>query len=303
MEYRYRAVGRLEHEALSVDIERNRYLEVKNAKATCLYALELEEKLALLLDNFAEYEVELLRLAESSLIWPNRWFADFMHQRLLLDRRLVNLLTACRLYLDQSDHLVSTIFGKPSMELGAVKAFKNDLHSTRRGYRLMEAVRNHVQHAGTAIHSVTYGSSLSHDHAYVEFTIAPSARVKDFAENPKFSRKVLAELREGKEAVDLRGPLRDYVSCLISIHEQVRETIHSTISDARDLYEAAVAEFSVVDGEAVKFPQLLEVRQDGTVSEETALVGDFLVHHDRLLERNVTNKDLRHSTASNSDRD
>src|SRR5437868_6592604 len=116
LDMRYEASG-FKNTWVSTPIEKQRFEEVKRAKATCLFAIDLEEKFALLLDNFAELEFELLRLAESSLIWPNRNHTESMQERLTLDRRIVNLLTACRLYLDQTDHGLSGLFGNPSPQL------------------------------------------------------------------------------------------------------------------------------------------------------------------------------------------
>src|SRR6266550_5417545 len=110
------------------ELDARRFSEIKMAKATCVFGLDLEEKLALVLDNFYEFEVELLKLAEGTLIWPGRDLANSMRERLALDRRLVNLLTACRLYLDQTDHGISGLFGNPSHELTAIKKFKNQLY-------------------------------------------------------------------------------------------------------------------------------------------------------------------------------
>ena len=96
-------------------IEQSRFYEVKKARNVCLLAVAVEEKFKLLLDNFAEFEFELLRLAEEYLIWPvsitlrDRDHFRAMQERLRVDRRLVNLLTSCRLYLDQTDQVLSQL--------------------------------------------------------------------------------------------------------------------------------------------------------------------------------------------------
>jgi len=88
------------HEELAPD----RYRNILGAKETYMLAVDLEEKINLLIDNHHEFEVELLKLAEANRTWPKTEAMDAMQKRLLLDRRIVNLLSACRLYLDQSSH-------------------------------------------------------------------------------------------------------------------------------------------------------------------------------------------------------
>ena len=103
------------HEELAPD----RYRNILGAKETYMLAVDLEEKINLLIDNHHEFEVELLKLAEANRTWPKTEAMDAMQKRLLLDRRIVNLLSACRLYLDQSSHAMSCLFGSESTELAA----------------------------------------------------------------------------------------------------------------------------------------------------------------------------------------
>ena len=153
---RYQTWGFCKKWGAFAEIDKARFDEIKAAKTVCLFAVDLEEKLVLLLDNFAEFEFELLRIAEASLIWPKRDHQGSMLERLILDRRLVNLLTSCRLYLDQTDHGISEIFGNTSQQLADVKAIKNELYDSCFGYRFMEVLRNHVQHSGLPVHIIDY---------------------------------------------------------------------------------------------------------------------------------------------------
>lgn len=281
-----------------------KYAEFKAAKKTCLFALELEEKFALLIDNLAEFECELLQQAESYLLWGFRGeHAESMQSRLCLDRRLANLLTACRLYLDQTDHGISEIFGKQSDQLAEVKKFKNDLYDNHWGYRLMEALRNHVQHSGLIIHILDYPNFRSKGKGpdYSEFTISPQTKVSTLAENSNFKKLILEELQSMGEKVDLRGPIREYLSCFVDLHDKIREVIQMRTAEARALYEEAIHEFRVIDGQEVRYAHLLESHDDDRKNDEVALVTEFLEYYDQLRKRNKVNKHLERATASNTD--
>jgi len=302
---KYQAYGYAGAKIATQGIDRETFERVKEARATCLFALEIEETFALLFDNFAEFEVELLRLAEFSLLWLGRArdHTESMQERLLLDRRLVNLLTSCRLYLDQTDDGISTLFGNPSGELTSVKEFKNDLYDSHWGYRLMEALRNHVQHFGLAARVITLNSFRSSGDGpdYSEFTVYPQANVKALAENPHFKKTILGELRGQGENIDLRGPAREYMSCFVALHNKLRRTIGQRVEDARRAYESATRYYASINGQEVKFAELQEFSEDGDVTDEISLVTNFLDYYDNLLKRNSVNDDIHHATASNSD--
>lgn len=299
---RYEASGFLSVGAASTCIDKSRYEQVKTAKSFCLFALELEEKFALLLDNYYEFECELLRLAEASLIWPTQNHQHSMQDRLTLDRRLVNLLTACRLYLDQTDHGLSSLFGDSSAELNNVKRFKNELYDNHWGYRLMEALRNHMQHSGLPVHVIGYNwSAVSGKVAeYTQVTIAPQTKPKTLAEDNTFKKTVLNELMGKGESVDLREPAREYVACFIELHDKIRETIDARIRSNRTTYEMASTEYSEISGQNVNFPNLIEMNDDGIISEQVVLVTEFLLYYDLLREKNRANVKLRTTCASNS---
>ncbi len=300
---RYEAWGFRKNGGASAKIEKARFYEIKAAKTVCLFAVDLEEKLVLLLDNFAEFEFEMLRIAEASLIWPKRDHQGSMLERLTLDRRLVNLLTSCRLYLDQTDHGISGLFGDASQQLADVKKTKNELYDSYFGYRFMEALRNHVQHSGLPVHVIDYQRIRRKRDGpdYWDFIVVPESEISTLAENGKFKVPVLKELEKMGKKLDLRQPVREYVSCFIQLHEKLRETINSRLTVARSVYQDSLAEFSIRDGEEIQFPSLVECNEDGTTNEKIDLAGDFLGYYDALFMKNAANKNLQQSVASNSD--
>jgi len=299
---KYEVSGYGDHKIVSTTITEVRYQEVCAARRICLFALEIEEKCALLIDNYYEFECELLKLAQASAIWPHMEHSDSMLKRLSLDRRIVNLLTACRLYLDQTEHTISSIFGVSSTEIARFRKLRNDLYDAHWGYRLMEAIRNHVQHAGLVAHSITHSSSLIGGRIknYAQQTVLPTTNVETLATNPGFKKSVLNELRKQKQPIDLRPPLREYVSCLVRLHEHVREIMGDRLEENRQLYETAVKKFSTIRGKAVSCASLRILDDTRTIREECPLVTEFLGYHDLLLKRFSARSDLDRVCASNS---
>ena len=84
--------------ALSID--KTRYDELCHAQEALLHALFIEEKLDLLLGNFVEYENELLSIGLSRMVFQRNDYTEFRDDVSLINRRLGNLLSACRAYRD-----------------------------------------------------------------------------------------------------------------------------------------------------------------------------------------------------------
>lgn len=283
-------------------IDAARYAEVKSAKATCIFALEVEEKFLLLLDNFFDFELELLKLSEISAIWAKHNHETSMLRRLSIDRRLVNLLTACRLYLDQTSHGFSRLYGKQSHEFTTLKDFKSDLYDANWGYRLMDALRNHVQHSGLPVNGISHSWSLINGRLsdYKQYVIIPQVHHENLAENDAFKKTVLKELQQKGKAVDLRAPVREYISCFVALHEKIQSILSDKLAKDRTVYELAATEYSTINGQAIKFPYLTEFNDDKSVKEKIALATDFLGYYDSLKEHNKVNPGLANSCASNS---
>lgn len=288
--------------ALSSFIDAAEYEEVRKCQDLCCLVLLFEERFQLALDNFHDWETELLEQAHSALLWNANDFTTAMQQRLKLDRRFVNLLSSLRLYLDQSDHNISQIFGDQSKELRKIKEFKSWLYDNHFGFRLLEALRNHVQHSSLPLSTISHGYSRveSKDGFYNQFSVAPKISQAELAQNKKFNKGVLEELRSQKEYSDLRLAAREYIYCLTMLHAQIRATTKEHFSKSRVAYEGAIQTHSKVDGYKLKNITMYVLEDDGSSSGHIHLVDEFLKLHDALHAKNSKVIDIRRSFASNA---
>lgn len=274
--------------------------EICRAKETSLLGLELEEKINLLLDNHYELEVELLSLAEANRIWPERQAVDAMRERMVLDRRIVNLLTACRLYLDHSCHTASFLFGKDSAGLKLVNERTHKAYDGVFGYRLMEALRNYVQHRGLLVHLITYERNLvPHDaRPFIQFTVAPKLDISILGEDTKFKSSILEEAKTVGGLIDLRWPVREYVSTILSLHIALRNEITSSFGDRMTHYRSSVEKYKQSGDTPIIYPRAVELDDQGHCIREVALVDHLLQHYDALCQKNKASVDLVGSYSS-----
>jgi len=84
-----------------IEIDEAEYDFIKDARENLFEALYLEEILDLVIENYYEYETELLAMSSRMMIFNDEYFS-MERERNLLSRRIANLLSAGRMYIDQS---------------------------------------------------------------------------------------------------------------------------------------------------------------------------------------------------------
>jgi hypothetical protein len=266
--------------------------------------LQFEEKLNLLFENFVEWEGALLTLAQRFSIWPSPNHDDAMDSRLLLDRRLVNLLTACKLYLDQSDHTLSSLFGSGSKQADSINLKRNSFYDAYFGYRFMETIRNHIQHRALPVSEIQFHMSAVDppNTDRIELFVIPSVFVEDLKQDPKIKRKIIEELEKGPPAVDLRGPAREYVARIADLHDDMRVLIDPVVTAGLSVYKKARQDYSNIEGLNVDHPALMSIDDDVTAHpvDETPLSEGPIDRYGALRSRRTGTKTLDRTFVSNS---
>ena len=61
------------------------------------------------MDNYYDYEMGLLSVGSRMVIYHGEDLFSMHRERILISRNIINLLSACRMYLDQSVHIMGII--------------------------------------------------------------------------------------------------------------------------------------------------------------------------------------------------
>lgn len=208
------------------------YIRAKHARLVLTEGLFAEERFSILLENYAEFERDLLKLALQDVLFKPGGWSDRIDELHLLNRRLANLLTICRLYTDQTPQTLNNIFGDDSEEAELFRTSANTEYDAHLGYRVMEALRNYVQHKGLPIHAVTYGGRWKDDRSMLERWVVPTMKIEQLREVGGFKSSVLEELAQLPQPVDIRALTREYMTSLQRLHRTVRETIEAAAGKA-----------------------------------------------------------------------
>jgi hypothetical protein len=182
--------------------------------------------------------------------------------RFLVNRRLANFLTMARLYLDQTDNEIRTIYGEQSETVARIGAERKNQYDRRLGYRAMEAIRNSLQHRSLPITSFTYpydweGRASSKRLCH---RVTASITFEYLRDDARFKPAVLKELEAGgDEKRDVTPFVREYVEGLSSVHERLRQLTSDDVERWMALMLGVICRYEDVVG---KVPFVLAVRRD-----------------------------------------
>lgn len=139
-----------------LEINQSEYISLQLARKILGIALNIEEKYDLALCNYLEFEKEQLSLTLDNLV--NSIHYDYHHSyRVLstLNRRLVNFLSTAKQYTERVASLASKCSDNESETENTISALLSKHYDGTLDYRAMEALRNHVNHFGLAVHTIS----------------------------------------------------------------------------------------------------------------------------------------------------
>lgn len=226
-----------------VEISAQDFNNLKISRHVLSNAFEIEQKYEILISNFLELEKEILHIAVNNVVRSAHTYAEHFETVSVLNTRLVNLLTATRLYFDQ---LPNNLRNCDMTQKGFIADFKSkcsEEYDSHFEYRFMEALRNHVQHQGIPIHNINQNARwTSHcDDGLLEHSVQLLAKRSNLQENIKFKKSVLKEITAD---IDLIAASRQYIESISSINEFVRELISEGLTSARATIESAHQSYS-----------------------------------------------------------
>ena len=229
-------------------ITKEQYCRLIEVKQYLVSMLKVEEKLNLLIENYLELEKDILNVSFNkmiSTIYSTDWTLAIgdIH---LINRRIINFLTTSKLYLDQISHDIKEISSDPSLPL-KVEKLRNTEYDNVQGYRVIEALRNYVQHRGLPVHILTLNMSKVGNLS--KHVITPFLKVDELKKDGKFKATVLKELEELNDKVDIKQNIRQYIKSITRIHSSIRELLSENVQRWEEEFISTYEEFSKEYGE------------------------------------------------------
>lgn len=206
---------------------------LKTSQHILTSAKAIEEKYDLLISNFLELEKELLTQVAQQMVFIQNSYNDIHDMISVFNRRVINLLTSTKLYYDQIEKHVRTCQHGCESSGNLAKSYFSEEYDIHQEYRFMEALRNHVQHYGLAVHSLSLPSRWigEDDRKQMINTIRLFSLKDELNKNEKFKKSVFNEI---EEKTDLVRAIRVYVGSFSNVHDKIRKLIECNITEARE---------------------------------------------------------------------
>lgn len=284
-----------------VSLSLEEYSLIKRARNSLLVALFIEEKFDILLENYFEYELSLLSLSERDMLFRDLDSSRAHSDRRLISRRIANLLSSSRSYADQVLHHIREIYGEDSVQYDAVWKAKNRQYDGLFGYRVMEALRNHVQHRGYPIHSLSYDRRVVEE-GNLAFRVIPWINVLTLVDDDKFKKSVAKEISarvNKKNRLDIRPLVREYIEGLYCVHSAVRDSMSKDIQKWEErLKETMELSRDALGGDIVGLAVVIV--EDGKYVERIAIFEELMARRRELEKKNQMQERLKKRFVTNA---
>lgn len=241
--------------------------------------------------NHLELEKSLNDLAAEHMIHHDYDYHSLNDCRVLINQRVQNLLGACRLYLDHGAHhtgIMESVVPNLSREFDALRRKQYDESAS---YRISEALRNHSQHRGFPIKTLTSGGGWVERPGADEVLlhrVAVHIDVESLQEGGKTKAAVLLDLNDLGPKGDARPVLREYVARLSTLHDTTRKKLQDALAAREALIEAAIARYKTAFPDERSVSGFAAVQRDpeGRWIDQTALFMDLIERRRHFLRRN-----------------
>jgi hypothetical protein len=271
-----------------IDISEAEFLNLKNDVKALVEVAGAEEKFAAFIDNYFEFEQGLLQEALHSMIYNDYLLEDPVKPKNTVNRRLLNLLTTVKLYLDSYPQHAKSLLpvgdGLEDLKEAPSRAYDRSL-----GYRVMEALRNYGQHESFPIHgwTVHHWWDESTEPSLHRASVNPILRIEELAASKKFKKAVVAELEGLDKPIELKPFAREYIEQLGAVHEEFRKATSALVREATDRIEHAVSRFVTEFPGSRKPIVALPVDERGLRAGDPVYLSAVVMEHLPRLKRRI----------------
>jgi hypothetical protein len=298
---KYALAPAIRHRADAIEIAEDEYRAIAAAKDGLITFIGIEQKFDLVMENYAEYERELLSLAVHQVVFRDVSYSSFQRETLAVVRRLSNLLSSCRLYIDQIKHDISEAFGSDHAAVQRVNSKCSEEYDATLGFRLMETLRNVMQHRSLSGFVLKHANDADPPgpQALLRTRVVPLLDVDDLRE-AGIKAAVQQEL-VGSDYAEVNSRVREYVQGIANVHVEFRKAAANERERWASVYRAAYERGNAAWAEGeIRASDLIAIDDAGQVRESRHVFLDPLEYLGSLERKNAGPWALARSYVSNA---
>ncbi|MER9962175.1 hypothetical protein NKJ72_14600 [Mesorhizobium sp. M0045] len=221
---------------VDIPITRSQFEGISNSIDLVVKAIDAEELFLVCVYNYEDFERHLQETALKSMLYEMLDNTEFWAISSRTHQRLANFLSSCKAYLDQIGSLAGFFAADAPDAAENLKAFIHACYDGSFSYRLMEALRNHVQHRGFGVHGHTLGRTwtskgdeIKHRAHYWTDPFISAARL---VEDPKIKKAFVAEIA-ALDKIEINPHVRQYMRAIGEIQSKFRTEIAKAVRNAK----------------------------------------------------------------------
>jgi hypothetical protein len=247
--------------------------------------LGIEEKFDMVIDNYLEYEHDLLDLALAHMASHDVNWSSFHDAMNLVNRRLANCLTVSWLYVDQAKHDLSGVYGKNAETTTRVRQAFSAQYDRLLGYRVMEALRNSLQHRSLPVKSLSYVNAWESrkNGELLHHRVVAQLHLEELRDDKEMKRSVLEELEQSTKGThDITLSLRQYVEGLSCAHQEFRKATSGDIEPWKNTLLEIIQRYSEACAENIGIIIVYQLDDEDTTVDEFPVFRDGIDRLERL---------------------
>lgn len=278
-----------------VEISEGEFAAIKDARDVIWAALGSEQKFDLMVENYYEFEREILDLSLQHSLALIRPWDDYAHDRQRVERRLGNLTFATRLLLDQMNHDAVFLLGRnssASQELKSVQATEGE----QLPHRTLLALRDRIQHQSFPEIGITYHSGWEGDeggegpprrlHGWLDLQLKVSDLEEGKRPGDKRLEKLVDDLSKLGDAIDLLDFVRKHVESVARIHARFLKLIDGRLVAAESLISESIERWRRATGGEGTLLAAARFGDNGGIEEEVHLFEEPIRYRRALRKKN-----------------
>jgi hypothetical protein len=186
-----------------------------------------------------------------------------------LNRRLMNLLSAARTFLDHTETDLKRRFGADSERYTRFETLTHKLYDSFFSYRFLYEFRNFVQHCGLPLDSISHTST--HNSRTLSATVSRVRLLRDFG----WKASLRGEIELLPEEVDITPFLLEHVDQLTTLHKHLCAEELLTLQEAAGLVLRRYSEVAQNPGA----PCVLTLPDAPTPASELSAMSTLTIEH------------------------
>jgi hypothetical protein len=276
-----------------IDISQDAFREIKKARDVISAALATEQKFDIVIENFFEFERELLELSLQHSFAMFRPWESFAHDRQRVNRRLGNLTFATRLFSDQVRRDAASLFGRNSAERTRLEEVLDE-ETKSLPHRTLLALRNRIQHQGFPEFQMTYQAGWEGDaedparrlHFWLDLRLRVAALEQGARPGDREFKALMEALRNLGEDIDLLNFVRQHIESIARVFEVFRDLLNPYLIDAETLVTETITRAKSEIGDDVVGLAAVTTDDDNSVVEEVQLFMEPMKYRRALRQKN-----------------